>query len=207
MGVLLVLGAIVVAAIALAGRADESGATGNGGICRRQEFPAQGQRHLRAGQQPPKGFEYNSFPPTSGYHDENPAIFDAYSQPVPERHLIHNLEHGGIVVQYGKDVSRRTIDQIVQWWNQDPTGIVVSPLPNDPKAEPLRDKITIAAWTGRKTPITDEQQEVDPADAEPQKGHLAICSRFDEEAFSDFRDDYRFRGPEPYRPSQLEPGG
>ncbi len=194
------------AAIAFAGSGDEESAAGGGNVCQRQEFPGQTQRHLQAGQQPPKDFEYNSFPPTSGYHDATPAIFDAYSQPVPERHLIHNLEHGGIVVQYGEDVSQRTIDRIVAWWNQDPTGVVVSPLPDDPKADRLRGKITLAAWTGRKTPLTNDTQEIDPAESEPQKGHLAVCSRFDEEAFSDFRDDYRFRGPEPFLPNQLEPG-
>ena len=202
---LLVAAAAVGIAMAVAsGGGDE--ATGGGGGCERQEFPGQTQEHLPDGKPPPKSFKYNSFPPTSGYHDSTPAIFDAYSQSVPQRHLIHNLEHGGIVVQYGKDVRQRTIDQIVAWWNQDPTGVVVSPLPDVPQAEPLRNKITLGAWTGREEPLSDDTQQADAADEQATKGHLAICSGFDEEAFSDFRDDYRFRGPEPFLPNQLEPG-
>jgi Protein of unknown function (DUF3105) len=205
---LLVAGAIGGIAYAVAGGDDEAPGTagGGGGACAREEFEAQGQDHLPDGEGPPEGFEYNSFPATSGPHDNTPAIFDVYSEPVPQRHLIHNLEHGAVVVQYGQDVPRSEIDQIVAWWNQDPTGIVVSPLPDTPRARELADKITLAAWTARKTAISNDTQELDPADEEEQRGRLATCTRFDEEAFSDFVDDYRFRGPEAFLPEQLEPG-
>jgi hypothetical protein len=175
------------------------------GTCVRQEFPAQGQNHVPPAKIP-KGFEYNSFPPTSGYHAPQPVILDAYTDVVPQRQLTHNLEHGAIVVQYGERVSQETMNRIIEWYRQDPAGIVVAPLPDVPKAQKLGDKITLAAWTGRTTPVTDETTEIDPADEEPQKGHLATCSGFDEGEFSDFRDDYRFRGPEPFQPNQLQPG-
>ena len=174
-------------------------------VCKRQEFKGQGQRHVPPAKIP-KDFRYNSYPPTSGYHDPQPAVWDVYTEPVAQRHLIHNLEHGGIVVQYGSDVSPETINRIVAWYREDPVAMVVAPFPDVPKAEKYRNKIVLEAWTGRATAITDETQQLDPSDERPQRGHLATCSRFDEEAFSDFRDDYRSKGPEPYRPGQLHPG-
>ncbi|MBI3953805.1 MAG: DUF3105 domain-containing protein [Chloroflexi bacterium] len=43
---------------------------------------------------------YNSDPPTSGPHWPQPADWGAYERPLPPERLIHNLEHGGIVVYY-----------------------------------------------------------------------------------------------------------
>ncbi len=192
MGAVLVVAAIAVAAIAFAGGSDDESAAGGGDVCRRQEFPGQGQRHLRPGQQPPKSFKYNSFPPTSGYHDATPAIFDAYSQPVPERHLIHNLEHGGIVVQYGSGVPQSDVDAVTRFYREDPTALVLAPLPK------LGDKIALTAW--------NSEPPKDPNQKTKGKGVLAECTKFDEGAFRKFRDTYRFKGPERIPPDQLQPG-
>ena len=43
---------------------------------------------------------YSSLPGTSGPHWGSPANWGAYSTPQEESQLIHNLEHGGIVVWY-----------------------------------------------------------------------------------------------------------
>jgi Protein of unknown function (DUF3105) len=43
---------------------------------------------------------YSSLPATSGPHWTTPAQWGAYSTPQPESQLIHNLEHGGIVIWY-----------------------------------------------------------------------------------------------------------
>jgi hypothetical protein len=48
---------------------------------------------------------------------------------VPQIVLVHNLEHGGIVVQYGKDVPAATVAQIRRWYLKDTSGLVVAPLP------------------------------------------------------------------------------
>ena len=193
----------VAVAMALGGDGDDGGGGGNPaarGPCTEKTLPAQGRNHVPPGKLP-KGFEYNSFPPVTGHHHPNPAVFAVYDEPVPQKHLLHNLEHGAIVIQYGKDISPETVNRIVAWYREDPSGLVVAPLPDRPEAQKLRDKITLAAWVAeienRRTP----QQRI-----VSQNGILATCSRFDEQAFSEFRDDYRARGPEPFNADELRPG-
>ena len=43
---------------------------------------------------------YSSLPATSGPHWGNPAAWGAYGAPQQESQLVHNLEHGGIVIWY-----------------------------------------------------------------------------------------------------------
>jgi hypothetical protein len=48
---------------------------------------------------------YSSLPATSGPHWETtPAQWGAYSTPLPESQIIHNLEHGGIVIWYDPEL-------------------------------------------------------------------------------------------------------
>ena len=199
-----VLAAAVLLAAAAGGIAwavarDGGDAASASGACRLQKFPAQPATHVPPAKMP-KGFKYNSFPPTSGPHHPNPAVWAVYDRVVEQKHLIHNLEHGGIVIQYGEDVSTATLNDTVAWYREDANGIVIAPLPPGRKAEKLRDKITLAAWWA-------EFETDDPA-AEPvrEEGRLLTCSRFDEEAFSDFRDENRAHGPERFELEQLPAG-
>ena len=198
----LVAGALVLVAAAggLAWLLGRDGGAAAAGVCEQQKFPAQEAYHSPP-RKIPKNFEYSSFPPTSGPHDPSPAVFGVYDNVVGQRHLIHNLEHGGIVIQYGEDVRRETIDEMVAWYRSDPNGIVIAPLPREEKAEKLRGKITLAAWWA-------EFENPDDPTAEPvrEEGRLLTCSRFDEEAFSDFRDANRAHGPERFELEQLAPG-
>jgi hypothetical protein len=176
----------VAAAIVLAaggvGIAMAVGSGGGGGdteseVCTTETFPPMGRQHVR---QLRKGFEYNSFPPTSGPHDPVPAIWNVYDRPVPEIKLVHNLEHGGVIVQYGRGVSQETVREIVDWYADDPRGLIVAPLPK------LGDKIAVSAWT-----------------------HLMTCSEFDKDAFGSFVDDHRGPdgdAPEEFPLDALQPG-
>jgi hypothetical protein len=167
-GVLLIAGAIVGIALAVGGGGDDEagGAIAVGQYCTEQSFPNQGQQHSPP-YEIPAGFKYNSNPPTSGPHDPSPAIWDVYESPVDEKKLIHNLEHGGIVVQYGDQVPPAQLEPLLQWYREDPDGIIVAPLPG------LGDRIAATAWE-----------------------HLLSCAQADPEALSQFRDKYRFKGPE-----------
>lgn len=60
----------------------------------------QGQEHLRDGE---THEPYNSDPPTSGPHSSNPAQPGFYDTPVPDENVVHNLEHGYVVVSYDCD--------------------------------------------------------------------------------------------------------
>lgn len=183
------LAAVVVFVVAARGGPSGIAETLKDGGCTFQAFRSQGRRHVDA---LPPGFEYNSFPPTSGPHHGQPAIWGSYDEPVEPIRLVHNLEHGGVVVQYGRLVPRATVDRIIEWYLDDPTALVVAPVPA------LGRRVTLAAWT-------DRRRSGEPGGTRPG-GRLATCRGFDEDAFSAFRDAYRYRGPERIPAELLQPG-
>ena len=166
--------AAIVAGVVLASRGGGSDATASG-VCQPvKTFPQQRRTHV---QKLPAGFKYNSFPPTSGPHNPTPAIWNIYTEPVPELNLVHNLEHGGVIVQYGSAVSQRTVDRITEWYRESPNALVVAPLPK------LGKKVVLTSWQ-----------------------HMMTCSGFDEKAFRAFRTAHRYNGPEKFPPAALQPG-
>ena len=68
-----------------------------------QAVAIQGRDHIPVGQSHPA---YNSDPPTSGWHYDEPAKAGFYEAPLPDEQLIHNLEHGHVVISY--DCSKLT---------------------------------------------------------------------------------------------------
>ena len=62
-----------------------------------QRFPIQGQQHITPGQTHPA---YNSDPPTSGWHYDTPLAAGFHEQPVADEQMVHNLEHGHVVIAY-----------------------------------------------------------------------------------------------------------
>ena len=73
--------------------------------------------------------KWNSFPPTSGPHFGQTAIFGSYDEEVPLVQTTHNLEHGAVVIHYGKDVPETEIEAIRAFYDDDPNGLIVAPLP------------------------------------------------------------------------------
>ena len=194
LGAAILLVAVVVGVLlGFRGDGNEAVADGTIGACVMKTYPPMGRQHIN---KLSPGFQYNSFPPTSGPHyppgPKAPAVWNIYDSPVDEVALVHNLEHGGIVVQYGSKVPQATVAQIAQWYQASPLGMVVAPLPplSDIHAKAPADaesRIFLTAWT-----------------------HVATCSGFDEDAFSKFRDAYRGPGgdaPEKFPLEALQPGG
>jgi Protein of unknown function (DUF3105) len=191
------LGVAIIAVAAIVGimlavRGGSAQASGTDGPCIRETFPPMGRQHI---EKLSPDFRYNSYPPTSGPHyppgPKAPAVWGIYDTPVDETALVHNLEHGGVVVQYGSDVPASTVQQITQWYqDNDPNGIVVAPIWPDIQATPPPDaskKIFVTSWT-----------------------HLMTCTAFGEGAFNRFRDDYRGPtgdAPEKFPLNALRPGG
>jgi hypothetical protein len=122
---------------------------------------------------------WNSFPPTSGRHYFQWVLWGDYTEPVPMIKEVHNLEHGGVIIQYGNKVPQADIAKINAFWQKDPNAMLVAPLPQ------LGNKIALTAWT-----------------------RWAECTSFDENAFSKFKAAFRYHGPEsPILPkSSLNPG-
>ena len=164
---------VVLLATMLGGGSDASALASAG--CVQQTFADQGRQHV---EELPADFKYNSFPATSGRHHFQAAIWNIYTETVPEINLVHNLEHGGVIVQYGDQVPSAEVDQIGQWYAEgDRNGIIVAPL------AALGDRVALTAWT-----------------------KLATCTGFDGPAFDAFVDLHRYSGPERLPESAMQQG-
>ena len=183
---IVVAAAIIIAAAAVGigfimsggGGDDDGGPIGDSGTCQKQTFDALEATHV---QQLPEDYEYNSVPATSGLHNPQTAIWNLYDQPVPQINYVHNMEHGGLVIQYGSEVPQAEVAKIADWYQQDTRGLVIAPLSEEMQEEDpaLADKIVVTSWT-----------------------HMMRCTTFDESAFDDFSDDYR--GPQGDAPEKFE---
>lgn len=129
--------------------------------------------------------KWNTDPPTNGPHYSAAAIFGVYEDPLEPARVVHNLEHGGIFVQYGDDVPETIVEQLRAFYNDHKTGTIMAPLPA------LGDQFALGAWV---------------AEGEEGKGYLTKCAAYDEGAVSAFFDAFQFVGPERFDPSQLQPG-
>lgn len=129
--------------------------------------------------------KWNTDPPTSGPHYAVAAIFGIYEDQLEMARVVHNLEHGGIYILYGKDVPDSTVDQLRAFYDDHKTGTIMAPL------DRLGDEFAVGAWV---------------VDGDTHNGFLAKCSTFDENAMSTFFRSLQFRGPERFDPSQLQPG-
>jgi hypothetical protein len=94
LGAILLLGAVILLLVLLFGgngNSDPSAGT------RQQDA---GRTHVAEGTQ---GTGYTSVPGTSGQHwssADSPGPWGVYTSPQPQERMIHNLEHGGIVIWY-----------------------------------------------------------------------------------------------------------
>jgi Protein of unknown function (DUF3105) len=134
--------------------------------------------------------KWNTDPPTSGPHYAVAAIFGIYEDEIEMARLVHDLEHGGVYILYGKDVPESTVDELRAFYDDHKTGTIMAPL------DRLGDKFALGAWVS----------EDDLLGGEVDTGFLAKCTRFDEDAVSAFFRALQFRGPERFDPSQLQPG-
>lgn len=110
-------------------------------------FPDGGNNHL----QPNQAYAgtYNSNPPTSGPHDPIPAFWGVYLTPQRDEALIHNLEHGGIVIHVdcpaGCNEAFRNLSAYANRYPRDTfTGILLAP-----RSLPDGARISLTAWRNR----------------------------------------------------------
>lgn len=64
--------------------------------------PNLGNQHIKAVTDPHTA--YNSIPPTSGPHVGNIAPWGIHTEPIPDALQVHNLEDGGVAIQYNCDL-------------------------------------------------------------------------------------------------------
>ena len=138
-----------------------------------QELEEEGNGHVNG------DVEYETSPPSSGDHSATPADAGFYPDEVPEETLVHNLEHGQIVIWYSPDADEET--------RNDLRGLVESA--NDP-----------AAVTGQSQPPLLAA----PHDDLPAGKSLVLtawtasqaCGAYSLDAINEFRAEYQGQGPE-----------
>jgi Protein of unknown function (DUF3105) len=138
-----------------------------------KQFPQAGRTHIPPSQQPRN---WNSNPPTSGDHLAVPLQPGAYDAEQDERAVVHNLEHGYVVIQY----KNLPADQVAELrkFVQDRRGskLVLTPYSGLPS-----DGVALTAWQ-----------------------HLETCQRANLDVVKAFVADYMLPGgrrsvaPEPF---------
>ena len=129
---------------------------------------------------------WNTNPPSNGQHYPEWDTWGFWTQVQNPRQVVHNEEHGGVILWWGSKVPAATVSSLHAFYNQQSTGVVGTPYPS------LGNKIAVTAWTGN------------PNDYQRNNyygfGHIGICpgvfTPAVEHAFATFRDTYRGKGPE-----------
>ena len=123
-----VVGAVVVGYFAYRAQADLPG----------QKLPDQGNLHVQTLTDPHE--PYNSDPPTSGPHLPDIAPWGVHTKPIPLELQVHNLEDGGVVVQYNcecPDMVEKLRAIVTRYDKQ----VILAPYPT------MKSRIALTAWT------------------------------------------------------------
>ena len=125
----------VVAAVVIGYLAYQSAASLPG-----KSFADQGNAHIQTAAEP--HVPYNSDPPTSGPHLPYIAPWGVHHQPIPRELQVHNLEDGGVVVQYN---CAQGCPELVEKLKGIVVGhdkhVVLAPYPG------MKHRIALTAWT------------------------------------------------------------
>lgn len=163
--------AVVVGVFALRGSQSQPGRSAS----------IQGTQHIGKEEQ---HVVYNTKPATSGPHwsigGEAPVSWGISKQPLPDEAMVHNLEHGGIAIQYNCRECPELVSAIEDFYTRYSTN-PSNRLPLYPGST----KIVVAPYYDMSTRI-----------AVTAWGRIDIMDNFDEERITRFIDAYRDKGPE-----------
>lgn len=101
-------------------------------------MPDQGNQHIPTSDTP--HIAYNSDPPTSGPHLPNLANWGVHKVEIPKELQVHNLEDGGVVIQYNCQNCSDLVDKLEKFGYQNDR-VVVAPYSK------MKAKISLTAWT------------------------------------------------------------
>ena len=134
-----------------------------------EHLSIQGNQHIEEGTTFPA---YTSIPPTSGPHWPVPTAWGIYDEPVLNERQVHNLEHGGVIIQYNADDEGlvQQIEDLARDLTGFPACTIVAPYPT------MEHTIAVTAW-----------------------GVLLTLDEFDSAAIEEFAKFYRDQGPEQIR--------
>jgi Protein of unknown function (DUF3105) len=83
---------------------------------------------------------YNTRPPTSGPHLPYLAPWGIHAKPIPDELQVHNLEDGGVLVQYDCRDCEALIAKLKAIVSRYPDQVILAPYPN------LETRIALTAW-------------------------------------------------------------
>jgi hypothetical protein len=107
-------------------------------------MPDLGNLHIQSANEP--HVPYNSDPPTSGPHLPYLAPWGVHTAPVPKELQVHNLEDGGVVVQYSCPAGcPELVAKLTELVKQYDKQVLLAPYPG------LRQRIALTAWTRIET--------------------------------------------------------
>ena len=112
--------------------------------------PSQGNLHISSVEAPHE--PYNTDPPTSGPHLSYIAPWGVHTRPIPRELQVHNLEDGGVMVQYSCDCPDvvRQLETIVRRYDK---FVILAPYPT------MKSRIALTAWTRIETmDVPDEKR-------------------------------------------------
>jgi hypothetical protein len=103
-------------------------------------MPDQGNEHIQIETDP--HVAYNSDPPTSGPHMPYIAPWGIHTEPVSKELQVHNLEDGGVVVQYNcRSGCPELVDKLKAVAGRYPEQVILAPYPG------MKTRIALTAWT------------------------------------------------------------
>lgn len=140
-------------------------------------------------------FPWTTSPPDGGAHYPRWAVWGFYTEPVNPRMVVHNEEHGGVIIWWGPKTPQATVGKLRAFYDEQPDGTFGTPYAS------FGSQIAITAWTGD---TANYQRNGDYG-----TGHIAKCVDYTaatKKAFDAFRNAYRGHGPEGVPLSADQPG-
>jgi Protein of unknown function (DUF3105) len=193
----LVLAAAVVAVVLLAGGGGAGASSellpGGGSVPKQAEFDLTAAakaagcklRAVKANgvadhtQDPKERVKYDSNPPTNGRHFIVPADDGEYSDAPTDEQLVHNLEHGRVIIWFKPTLPKDERADLNALFNEDSYQVLLVPRSGMPY------QVAASAWNGEPRPAG--------------VGRLLTCDRTSAgtwDALRTFRDEHRSNGPE-----------
>ncbi len=193
----LVVAAVVVAVVLLAGGGSSGANTSvlpdGGSVPKQSEFDLTAAankagcklRDVKANgvadhtQDPKEKVKYDSNPPTNGRHFIVPADDGEYSKAPTDEQLVHNLEHGRVIIWFKPSLPRSERADLSALFNEDTYQMLLVPRSNMPY------QVAASAWNGEPAPSG--------------VGRLLTCDKTSDgmwDALRAFRDEHRSNGPE-----------
>jgi hypothetical protein len=124
--------------------------------------------------------KYRTNPPTDGKHFVEPERDGAFEKAPPDEELVHNLEHGRVIVWFKRTLPEDARADLKAFFDEDPYQMVLVPRQNMPY------QVAASAWNRDPTPNGT--------------GRLLSCPKYTPgvfDALRAFREANRSNGPEP----------